>query len=543
MLKNAQRCLGALGLVMCFPVAGLAGPDALTADDARHLLARTGFGAAPHEINALIGTSAEAAVDNILEGLAIEPATPMPAWVDAWSYPFGQIEALGATAEELFYANRYLEVTELQQWWLGEMIATPSPMTERLVLFWHGHFATSIDGVEHPQWLAGQNRFFRAHAAGNFRDLAAGILRDPAMLVYLTNTENLREAPNENLAREYLELFTLGEGRGYTEGDVTEAARALTGHTVDYIGGAGHVFDAEGHDFEPKTIFGATGAYDASDLPDLVLGHPAFGPYIVEALWREFVSDKPEDGEVTRLTEHWRRMDWALRPLLREMLLSDAFWAPEARGRLVKSPIDLLVGSVRSLGLAVSDLGDLAWASEELGQAPFLPPNVGGWPEGRDWLTDATASARATALIYMLQADRDVELRRQPVSMMAAPAQQVVATAGRGDLRVGQVFVTEAFRLEEEDGIELMVTLFDVGFGGHDWRSISFWLGVWPGDTFFLALHRGDCAPDCFADWPTNLDDVPAWIEFEPERGLRRDFRALSEDDSRLLGAILANLP
>ncbi|MEO0931494.1 MAG: DUF1800 family protein, partial [Pseudomonadota bacterium] len=162
----------------------VAGPDAMTPEEARHLISRTGFGASPDDIAALTGKSYADGVDIILGTLQTEPVTPMPSWVDMWPYPQEFVWQLGQTKTELFYTNRWLEIEELSAWWMAEMISTPSPLTERLVLFWHDHFATSFEVSENAQWMAAQNRFFRTHAAGNFTDLAHGILQDPAMLDY-----------------------------------------------------------------------------------------------------------------------------------------------------------------------------------------------------------------------------------------------------------------------------------------------------------------------------------------------------------------------
>lgn len=211
--------------ILCvFQSTATAGPNAMTASEARHLISRTGFGAAPHEVEAMIGLSYVDGVTRVMTDLGGAPSIPMPSWVDDWAYPYDQIWTLDQSSTDLFYTNRWLELEELSAWWMAEMTATPSPLTERLVLFWSDHFATNFDAHENSQWTANQNQFFRTHAAGNFTNLADGILRDPAMLVFLDNVSNVAEAPNENLGREFLELFTLGEGRGYTQSGVVAKA-------------------------------------------------------------------------------------------------------------------------------------------------------------------------------------------------------------------------------------------------------------------------------------------------------------------------------
>ena len=531
--KTALICALAFGLSL--PTAGAAQAPVLSVDDARHLLARTGFGAAPHEIATMVGQTRADAIDAILGGIRTQPVTPMPPWVDRWPYPYGEIHALGPTAEELFFTNRWLDMAELQHWWLTEMLATPSPLTDRLTLFWHDHFATAFEGVEHAHWMADQHLFLRQNAAGNYADLAAGILNDAAVRVYLTNTENHRDAPNENLAREYLELFMLGEGRGYDQADIAQTARALTGHSVDWAGASGAVFDPDAHDPGEKTILGQSGAFTARDLPSLVMTRPEFGPHIVAALWREFVSPTPDPVAVTQLVALWRAADWALRPLLRALFLSDAFWAPEARGQLVKDPVDLLVGTARTFGIVVP-LSDMVWASEDLGQALFFPPNVGGWPEGVGWITDATVRARTTALTAMMALD-DMPL---PGPFDRDTGGTITAPQKPGTLRVGQVFALEAERFDD-GGAGLLVHLFDVGFAGQTWRSLPVWFEIWDDDAVYIALNRSDCAPDCFAGWPFDIDGD--WIGYEPRRGLGRNFARLPRADRLLLETLVGHLP
>ena len=527
-------------LTLLSPLTLWAGPDAMTHDEARHLIARTGFGAAPDEVAALIGLSYAEGVDQILAGVQTQPSTPMPAWADAWFYPHDQIWALGDNATDLFFANRYLDLGQLQNWWLGEMIQTPSPLTEKLTLFWHDHFATSADAHESPQWAAQQNQLFRTHAAGNFADLATAILQDPAMLVFLTNTENHRAAPNENFAREFMELFTLGEGRGYTEADVVEAARALTGHTVNDFGAGEYVFDPDSHDAGTKTILGQTGQHNADDLARITLNDPNFGPFVVERLWRAFVSHQPDPDEVARLTALWRAADWELQPLLRAMFLSDAFWDHNNRGTLVKSPVDLLVGSLRTFGVTMPYLNDLNWAVGELGQELFLPPNVGGWPEGTDWINDATASGRATMLTYFLGYDPDVAADDPAMMMQQTPPVAMPATDA-GDLSIGQVFLLQADK--GNGGGKLTLTLFDVGFRGHHWRSVSFVAEVRDAADFEIALHVSDCAPTCFADWPYPQEDVFGWIWFDSDSIANDDIDWMSSADKALVASMMGHLP
>ncbi len=519
----------------------MAAPDAMTAEEARHLISRTGFGAAPHEINAMTGKSYADAVDDLLDGLATAPSTPMPSWVDDWDYPYAHIWTLDQTRIDLFYTNRWLELEDLSAWWFAEMAATPTPLTERLVLFWSDHFATSYGEHENSQWTARQNRLFRTHAAGNFADLAGGILRDPAMLTYLDNTENVKDAPNENLGREFLELFTLGEGRGYTQDDVRAAARMLTGTTVEDQGAPRVWLDPEQFDAGKKTIFGQTGRYDADDLVDLTLKHPDFGPYIVEKLWLTFVSDEIDEQEIARLTALWLANDLEMKPLLEALFLSDAFWDKANRGRLVKSPIELLVGSIRTFGLSIADGRELIWLAEELGQQPFMPPNVGGWPHGIGWINEATASARASALTYLTSEIEAAASADPSMRMDAAPVAEQV-TAAPEDFRVGQIFTSYLEVRDPGHGYGGNFTLYDVGFAGQNWRSLSFWLEHNDAEDFTsLYLYTGDCTPACLTGLPS--DDDPQWVQFEPWDGFTADNPDLTDADIALMQAIATHLP
>ncbi|MEL6573890.1 MAG: DUF1800 domain-containing protein [Pseudomonadota bacterium] len=522
----------------------VASPTSMTADEARHLISRTGFGAAPHEIAGMIGMSYEDAVAQIMSGLDQGPTRPMPAWVDDWAYPFEQIWTLDQRSTDLFYTNRWLELEQLTAWWLAEMATTPSPLTERLVMFWSDHFANSFDAHENPQWTGKQNRFLRTHAAGNFADLADGMLHDPAMLVYLDNTQNFKDAPNENLGREFLELFTLGEGRGYTQDDVRAAARMLTGTTIQDHGTPRVILDEEGFDAGKKTIFGQTGRFDANDLVSLTLAHPEFGPYIVEKLWLTFVSDQIDQAEIDRLTVLWKANDLDLKPLLQDLFLTDAFWDKANRGRLVKSPLEMLIGTTRTFGLSMADARDLIWIAEELGQQPFLPPNVGGWPHGTAWINEATASARASTLTYLVYElePSDVDVAPPMMAMTDEGGSPIVA-ANPGDLRIGQVFASYVEMREEGHGYGGSFTLYDVGFGGHNWRSISVWLEHDEEENFTsLFIYTGDCEPDCFTGFPID-DEEPGWVAYMPYDGFLDELPDITDADRALMQAVASHLP
>ena len=536
-----------------FPAAALllgttmlasAGPDAMTPQEARHLLARTGFGAAPQEIADLTGKSYADGVQQIINGITTQPLNPMPAWADHWGYPGDHIWSLGQTVTDFYYTTRYQEIDDLSQWWLAEMVSTPSPLTEKMTLFWHDHFATSFENHEDSQGFANQNRMFRTHAAGNFADLASGILRDPAMLMFLSNTENVKDAPNENLAREFFELFTLGEGRGYSEDDIKNAARALTGHTIEEMGAAKYTFSTEDHDDGKKVIFGQRGRFDAPDLVQLTLNNPEFGPYIVEKLWLTFISDQPDPEEVTKLTTLWKAENYELKPLLEAMFLTDAFWDPTNRGRLVKSPVEMFVGTVRSLGLPFNRYQEANWILGDMDQALFFPPNVAGWTGGTAWINDANAATRATTLVELLNDGYDTDIP-EPAStmMMAAPEQTIAINTDPTDIRVGEVFIPEASRWDGGGGYGMLMYLYDVSFAGKTHRSLPLWIEVNDGgEEEFIAINLADCGKACFPDW-TRSEDEPNWVGLGLHDGAKEDLEPTTEEDMALIRAITGHLP
>jgi len=369
----------------------------LSADDARHLLVRTGFAALPAEIAKFEGLTRAEAVQRILAGARSEAVTPPPGWTkDA---PNLRRPGRMSTEEErrAFRAARLEEGLQLVGWWYREMGATPSPLTERMTLFWHNHFTSAFRKVRVPLLLYRQNVTLRRHALGNFRKLVHAMAADPAMIVYLDSLQNRRGRPNENFARELLELFTLGEGHGYTETDIKEAARAFTGWSLARETGE-YRFRPFLHDDGEKTFMGRTGRFNGTDIIEIVLTKPRVAEYIAEKAWREFVSETPDPAEIKRIAAKFRAADYEIRALVRELLLSPHFWAAENRARLVRSPVELIVGTLRLFDLPQPDDRILVLLGRALGQEPFNPPNVKGWPGGTAWINTNTLLVRQQLL-------------------------------------------------------------------------------------------------------------------------------------------------
>jgi uncharacterized protein (DUF1800 family) len=440
MIKSTLRG-AAIGLGIA---AALASSSALAAamgtDQARHLLARTGFQPTPEEVAIFERLDYADGVERILGGMRAKAATPLPEWMGMSPVEFFQanreqrrdnreMKDARALGQQMgLDKDRVLKIASLvrqqggeaKAWWYRELLTTTSPFTERMVLFWHGHFTSSVQKVKYVPALVRQNELFRREAAGNFGRLLKEITRDPAMLMYLDGATSRKDRPNENFARELLELFTVGEGQ-YGERDIKEAARAFTGWSIDRQTGAHRVYRVI-HDDGDKTFLGRSGNFDGDDIVAAVLAHPRTAERVVEKLWLEFVSPKPDQAEVRRLAGILRGADYDMKPLLRAMLLSPAFRDPANRGTLFKSPVEMTVGTLRLLQIPVDDTQRLVRAGKLLGQDVFDPPNVKGWPGGEAWISSYTLMLREQGLQRIIQATQVAGGRRdmaRPMNDMA----------------------------------------------------------------------------------------------------------------------------
>lgn len=416
--------LGVAAAALLAAAAAAAAP--LGFDDARHLLARTGFAPARAEVDAYVGLTRAQAVDRLLDAARTEARTPLPSWADERVEPL-RLKRLSDEEKKAAVRQLYQRGAELRAWWLEEMLRTPSPLTERMTLFWHNHFVSSQKKVKAPQLMARQNALLRRHALGNFGALLHAAAKDPAMLIYLDSASNRKGRPNENFAREVMELFTLGEGN-YTERDVKEAARAFTGWSVSPRDGLAFTFRRAWHDGGVKTVLGRSGELDGDDVLDILLAQQATADFIVAKLWREFVSPAPDAAEVRRIGAVFRGSGYDIRAALRALFLSDAFWAPQNRGALIKSPVDLVVGTLRQFDVATGEMLPFALLTRQLGQDLFAPPNVRGWPGGEAWIDASTLLARKQFLDRLFRA-REMSAAT-PVRVAALPAAQ---PPGRAD--------------------------------------------------------------------------------------------------------------
>jgi len=391
-------------------LAGPAGAQEMGPQEARHLLNRTGFDAQLREIDEFAKLTRREGVERLLAGVRTGALTPPPAWAREWTDP-RRVRAMGEDERRAFVRLQVERGLELKAWWLTEMLATPSPLTERMTLFWHNHFTSSLQKVRSPPLMLRQNALLRRHALGNFGELLHAVSRDPAMLVYLDSATSRRGQPNENFARELMELFTLGEGK-YGEQDIKEAARAFTGWSIDLDTGE-HVFRPRIHDDGVKTVLGRT-VRSGDEVLDVLLARPETAEYVAARLWREFVSPQPQPEELKRLAAVFRDGQYDTRGVLRALLLSPAFWAPENRAALIKSPVELVIGTMRQLNVGVNDPLPFAFLLRALGQDVLSPPNVKGWPGGEAWINASTLLARKQFLERLLRVDETRMMMQQP---------------------------------------------------------------------------------------------------------------------------------
>jgi len=410
------------------------GPEDWSYDRAAHLLERAGFGGRPEEIARLASMTPKAAVAFLVDYEAIDnshlPPFDESGIFDPAMEPFPESRAeavrqglergqsmgvkvrpsgeyrLQPIVNRYFYrlSAARLEIRRAAQWWAGRMLNTRRPLEEKLCLFWHGHFATSDAKVNDYRKMLIQLETFRAHGAGNFRDLLLAVTRDPAMLVYLDNAQNRKGHPNENFGREVLEMFSMGPGH-YTEDDIREAARAFTGWTEERLR---FVVRPEEHDDGVKRLFGREGRFDGADVIDLILAQPATAEFIAAKFYRFFLRDELDPALQANLAETLRENGYEMKPLLRRLFLSRDFYSPASWATQIKGPVHLVVSTYRKLGLSeIPGIPDFNAATGALGQSLFHPPSVAGWEGGRSWLTPATLLERGNFTREVLLPDVD----------------------------------------------------------------------------------------------------------------------------------------
>jgi uncharacterized protein (DUF1800 family) len=360
----------------------------MTFEDARHLISRTGIGAHPSEISRIVGLTRSQAISRIIENIdGRHPETEIPSFFNQ-PYPNYWIQGdLDEFDQQKFRVARDKEMEELRLWWVSEMLTTQRPAAEKLIMFWHNHFVSSYTGVdENVHLIAKQHWTFRQLGHTNFRALAKAIIKDAAMLEYLDNKQSRKRSPNENLARELLELFIIGEGN-YSEKTVKEVARALTGYSSNGLRQDEFRFNHWDHDNGWKIIFDRKGHFDGDDVIDILLDQTETSLFITRKFWKSYISDfNFNDPEIKNIAKIFKSSDYDIKTLLRSTLSTKSFWAPQNRATIVKSPIDFIIGTIRSTGRLPDTWPSIPNELATLGQNIFEPPNVAGWPGAGDWI-------------------------------------------------------------------------------------------------------------------------------------------------------------
>jgi hypothetical protein len=341
---------------------------------AAHLYRRAAFGPTDAELKQALKNGHQATLDLLLGG---EP------------HAAALVDFLNKEGERISHRDNPFE---LRAWWVYCMLNGGHPLREKMTLFWHNHFATSIAKVQRPPLMFKQNVLLRQYALGKFGPFLLDMSKDTAMLIWLDSNSNVKGKPNENYAREVMELFSLGVGH-YTEKDIREAARAFTGWHTD---GDVYEFNAKEHDTGAKTVLGQTGNLNGEDVVRIILQQPVCARFLVRKLFRQFITEvqEPPDTLIEPLADKLRQADYDISVVVRAILGSNLFYSPTAFQQRVKSPVEYVLGSARAVVDGEISQQHLVAKVEALGQQLFAPPNVKGWPGAQAWINTSTLLAR-----------------------------------------------------------------------------------------------------------------------------------------------------
>jgi uncharacterized protein (DUF1800 family) len=374
-----------------------------------HLLQRAAFGPKAEEIPSLSDVKAEQLFQQLLKKSAAKPT-----FIKVTSNTFdglvkgimteGKMQELSKEQRAEIRKQSREALKDLNLRWLDEMVHSEAQLREKMAFFWHGHFACREINIYFQQQLLD---VIRTHALGNFGDLLREVSKSAAMLAFLNNQQNRKRQPNENFAREVMELFTLGRGN-YTEQDIKEAARAFTGWGFDL--GGNFVFRKQVHDEGQKTVLGKTGAFGGDDIIDILLEQEQTARYVTAKLYRFFVNEIPDQGRINELAKGFYQSGYNIKTLLTAIFLSPSFYEEKNRGVIIKAPVQLLVSMRRMLPMKFNNDEVQLLYQRLLGQVLFYPPNVAGWPGGRNWI-DSSSLMYRLRLPRLLQDDETVHAK------------------------------------------------------------------------------------------------------------------------------------
>lgn len=368
----------------------------------QHLYLRAGFGESITTIEKNRGKSLEKLVNQLFK--ESEAITEIKV-VDANEFKIGKFMFADKEEKKEMIKESLSKIKDMNLLWLDKMAEKQGVLREKMTLFWHGHFACQSNNVF---FIQNQNNTLRKLALGKFGDLLKAISKDPAMLQFLNNKQNKKDSPNENFAREVMELFTLGRGN-YTEQDIKNAARAFTGWDFEQNGE--FVFRKFKHDFGEKTFFGKTGKFEGEDILDMILENKQTAKFITTKIYKYFVNENVDEQIISSLADKFYQSNYDIGLLMKEIFTADWFYDEKNIGVKIKSPIEYLTMLRRQFTMEFSDKEPLLFLQKVLGQMLFYPPNVAGWKGGRTWI-DSTTLVIRTMLPQILY--RMVEIPLQP---------------------------------------------------------------------------------------------------------------------------------
>lgn len=368
----------------------------------QHLFLRAGFGISPTEAENYNEQPIEKIVKQLLkESEEIRPLNI----VDTNELKVGKFLFADKDEKREMIKDSIAKIKDLNLMWLDRMTESRGVLREKMTMFWHGHFACESKNVF---FIQNQNNTLRKHALGKFGDLLHAISKDPAMLQYLNNKQNKKDSPNENFAREVMELFTLGRGN-YTENDIKNAAKAFTGWDFEQNGA--FVFRKFRHDFGEKTFLGKTGKFEGEDILNMILENKQTAKFLVSKIYKYFVNENIDEAQVRALSEKFYQSNYDIGALMQDIFSSDRFYEAKNIGTRIKSPVEYITTLRKQFNLSFNDKEPLLFLQKILGQVLFFPPNVAGWKEGRAWI-DSTTIVFRTMLPQVLY--RMVEIPIQP---------------------------------------------------------------------------------------------------------------------------------
>ncbi|MEO8825106.1 MAG: DUF1800 domain-containing protein [Chthoniobacterales bacterium] len=373
---------------------------------AAHLLNRAGFGGSPDEVQAFHAKGLETAVKSLIEGKDDDTLFPAPDWAKSRDMTETRTELVSLPEDQRKKIQQQLrmngrdEMLALREWWMTRMRYTEWPLREKMALFWHGHFATSIEKVHETYWMYLQNQTFRTHGLGSFQGLVKWMTRDPAMIRWLDLQQSNLRHPNENFAREVMELFTLGEGH-YTEKDIRESARAFTGYRFDPKTQQ-FAFAANQHDEGQKTFMSKTGNFDGDGIVDIIFEQPQCARFMAKKIWSFFAYENPPQDIVDILAEEFRAKNYNVGGFLSSIFQSSEFYSKTAYRTQIKSPAQWIVETSKTLETKIPDTLATENAMRQMGQVLFAPPNVKGWVGNRAWISTSTLFFRYNMAAYFV---------------------------------------------------------------------------------------------------------------------------------------------